>query len=540
MEPANCPNCATDSPSSSEGRDYDRTMNFGVVMGVLGGMALVMLFVLIAVPLARCRRRRTGVSTREDVETSFLTSRRSSFRNQKMPSGPDAFLPLIDPVSTFTWSDLHTKNLRTDSMDQAATYSFPTDKAPTSHKSRGRRSSSVEDEMAEHTEDRACPSHTVTPAVRSPTPPGLPSKIDANTAAGRRSPSSVCPLSTDAGGAIPPMLPLSPVSPASTTPVRSSSRSRWAAQKPGMDPVIEDSGDVSTPSRRLPSPPTSPDQTQPKWKSGRRASLTSTSSTPTTLPFRPRSGTGPSLPLTSAFKTSVRSSASQRSDTHRYASTSTSPYPPPRSRPSSVSMEVTQQTAPEVPRPVDEFRRLSTTDIRHRHPPERSISPGSMHSSRAFVRSSEAGSSRFSAHTRGASLSSLAPFSPSPLNSAIPPPHIPYSTTGRRSQPPSVVWKQQLPQPQPQPQQPALVKRRDSLALRPLPPSAFIASPPNSPPRAPSTRSRSNSVKTEHSLPSRLPPFDPLPPLQFDRKFQPEDREGVERESVSSHREHAP
>jgi len=489
---------------------------------------LVMLFVLIVVPLVRCRKgKRNSRSTRrssrsevlEDIESGFLASRRSSFRNQKMeaPSGPDALLPLIDAVSTFTWSDLRSKNLSADSMDQVGTYSFHTDRATTSHVGPGQRTPAYDDYDMEDDDDDYVRSTASSP-MRTPTPPGLPSKIGASNVVGRASPSGHV-LSTDAAGETPPMLPISPVSPgAPTTPMSSGSRSRRHTMKPFMEPVPEHGSHTSTHSRQLPSPPASPDQDQ-LWRGSRRPPLTGTQSLSSTLPFRPRSGSGPAPPLTNAFEASLlTASPSPDFDAHRS-----------RSRSSSISREAGQQSEG-VLRPVDAFRRMSTTDIRHRHPtyspPERGMAPISVQPTRAYTRSPEPGPSQPSGFNRRASSAASPPtlFSPVPLNTATPPPHSSYQSSADigRTQPPSQAWRSSLP-PRPPSQsqhehQPALVKRGDSRALRPLPPSAF-ASPPTSPPTS-SSHSRTSSVRsveTERSIPVRVPSFNPLPPMEFDR-----------------------
>lgn len=508
MESATCTNCPTEPPlsPSSEDLGYDHSISFGVVMGVLGGMALVMLFVLIVVPLVRCRKGiRNGRSARkssrsDDVESSFLASRRSSFLNQKMeaPSGPRALLPLIHRVSTFTWSDLRSKNLSADSMDQVATYSFHTDKATTSHLEPGQRTPPYDEyNMGDDDDGYTC--STASSPMRTPTPPGLPSKIGASNVVGRASPSGHL-LSTDAGGGSPPMLPVSPVSPgAPAQPMSSSSRSRRHTMKPFMEPVPEHGGHTSPHSRQLPSPPASPDQDQP-LQGTRRPTLTGTHSLSATLPFRPRSGSGPAPQLANAFDPSLLT-ALPSPDFDAHSS---------RSRSSTVSQEGGQQSEG-VLRPAEAFRRMSTTDIRHRRP---TYSPTER----------EPGPSQPSGSGRRASSAAVPPtlFSPVPLNTATPPPHAPYRnpTGSGRSEPSNLTWRSSLP-PRPLPQhepQPALVKRGDSRALRPLPPSAF-ASPPTSP-RPSSSHSRTSSgrsVQTERSLPARVPPFNALPTMEFDR-----------------------
>ncbi|OBZ69894.1 hypothetical protein A0H81_10524 [Grifola frondosa] len=141
--PANCNNCAND-PSIQDG-GQEAQANLGVVVGVLGGMWLVGVVVLIVVPLVRRRNRRRArdiMRSKGDIDSGYQPSRRSSFRHQKMFSGPDAhvLLPLLDPlrpVSTLTWSDLHSRSLSIDSTDGGDTYVSPTNNATTSHRSPG-------------------------------------------------------------------------------------------------------------------------------------------------------------------------------------------------------------------------------------------------------------------------------------------------------------------------------------------------------------------------------------------------------------------
>ncbi|KAI1784344.1 hypothetical protein LXA43DRAFT_225345 [Ganoderma leucocontextum] len=250
------------------------------------------------------------------------------------------------------------------------------------------------------------------PAVRPlPTPPTMP-----GSAASHMAPRTMS------------ISPLSPVSP--STVARNTNYTRSATHKPpGMDTVPED-GDADASEyaetrslHQLPSPPLSPDQ--PHVDARRRGSSVSSSragrqSAPSAPPsHRPRSSTGPSvaLPLTAAFQTSVLRSGSGASASssappsafghgQRHARL-TSSSPPPRSRPSSVSMS--SATGPPRPlpspspapdteqsmaRPVTQaFRRMSTTDIRYRHPlssSSRPGSPGMEGQSRVFMRPSDA------------------------------------------------------------------------------------------------------------------------------------------------------
>jgi len=522
--------------SQSPNDEADNSANLGVVLGVLGGLALTGLFVLIAVPLARYRKRHSRVSTQEDVESGFFGSRRSSFRHQKMqrvevPSGPGVLLPLIDRVSNITWSDLRSKNSSTDSMKEEVDYSFRTDNATTSHIDSG--TPGVDDIGPDIVDQQMMQSGSQS----SPTPPGLPAKIDASTATTTRSSMPSEGPSRQAG---PGMFPLSPVSPVfSSSATRSGSRSKAVTHKPGMEPLMEDTSYHQEGSRQLPSPPSSPDQFQPNWAPGssrRRPGITGSHSSPSTLPFRPRSSTGPSVPLTTAFRTSLLHSNTQSSHmtaaTQRYPSITSSPPPVSRSRASSVSIDAvaTAQSQDAQPQPVIAPRRLSTTDIRHRHPASAAASGGG--TSRAFLRSGEAarspqyqeaGPSSFQRpkYEDAVSYTTSRPERPSPPTHLHSSPR-PLSTSDVSRLPPSsLTWKAQ-PQSQSQ-QQPSLVRRKDSLALRPLPASLFAPPVPSVPSKPPSretssasTRSRSHSVMSERSLPRHIPPLEPLQPLDFD------------------------
>ncbi|KAI0918926.1 hypothetical protein AcW1_003555 [Taiwanofungus camphoratus] len=512
-------------------------------MGVLGGISLVALFVLIVVPLARRRKRRKSrLSSRDDVESRFLSSRRSSSRHQKhqkIPAGPDTLLPFIDPLSTFTLSGLRSKTWIADSMDEVATYSFCTDNATTSHSDPGEQSPGT-DEMGQDNVDAAGVSHSC--PNRPPTPPGLPSKPDASTASARLSHSSIPPSTAGAGHrAGGSMFPLSPVSPVFSNPSGSTGRARAATHRPGMESVAEDSAVRHLVSRQLPSPPSSP-EVQPSLRatmSRRRPDVASGHSSSTTLPFRPHSTTGPStsVPLAPAFQSSLQHSAMQLP----YASSVPQEYPSitglsplhqaSRSRSSTMSVDISPRSETEAQRPIDASRRMSTTDIRYRHPSadeNRATMQGRAHphppESLRIPQYQEAGSSvshRQAMHGHTPSFTTMAsiPRSPPLYPATCLSPRPRTSLDSPRPGPSNVIWKQQpQPQQQQQQQQPALVKRKDSLALRPLPTSPFVHSFSNRPPGPSSSRSRSGSVMSERSLPSHLPPLDPLPPLNFDEK----------------------
>lgn len=524
--------------SNCSPNDGDKSVNLSVVAGVLGVVALVALLVLIAVPLARHHKKRRVVNAREDLESGFFGSRRSSDRHQKMQHiehtlGPDLLFPLIDPASNITWSDLRSKHSNTESVNEVE-YSFRTDNATTSHATL--RTSYVDEMSQDIVDAHMSPSRS----TQGPTPSGFASRIDASTATGGAAYSSTHPGS--AGRPLSAsMFPLSPVSPVFASGVgrSASGRAKPAVHRPGMEPLMEDS-DHQPQSRQLPSPPASPDQPQPLWASSssrRRPSVAGSHSSSSALPFRPRSSTGPSsVPLTAAFQTSMLRS-SYASSSQRYPSVVSSPRPDSRGRASSVALESGSEGQPHDTRPVDASRRMSATDIRHRHPT--GMASGS-DEPRALLRPSnalrtpqlhEAGPSSWQRREQVAAASSTArPASLSPMSQSS---GRPVSVDAARSPlSPALLRHPQQGQTssQPPPQSP-LVRRKDSLALRPLPTSLFATAPSPSPllsppyrplPRTPSsTRTRSHSVMSERSMPRHLPPLDPLPPLEFESGVVP-------------------
>ncbi|KAI0759976.1 hypothetical protein BD413DRAFT_607385 [Trametes elegans] len=555
----------------------------------------------------------------------YLPSRRPSIRHQKMFAGPDAqpLLPLLldplRPLSTLTWSDLRSRSKSPGASTDSESLSLPmpdddlpvrggtlspdaasltTNRATTSHRSTGSSTRSEHwrrDEQGRpiiiSTDDASGARPGAVPfPPPSPTPPGMPSKREYSIAAPRRAslPLPITPTSpADSNQAratlgMPLFAPI-PSASASTSSVSAlarhpSGRPRAGTQKPGMEPVLEDSapdGYADSRSIQLPSPPASPEQGQPHWRgslvslnapatpsssTGRRrpsltASQTAPSTAPSTMSYRPRSSTGPAIPLTAAFQTSVLRSGTQStasSSHHRYPSNITSPSQAmhrerderERTRPSSVA-------SPERPRPAESFRRMSTTDIRHRRP-SRAGDPGAdaetrtrqQEEARAFVRTSEA------ARTTQGQLGSAAGFDPRAstadsgvggLSFTTPPPN-PLSPPALAPTPPrlsvhtrtpsNVTWRPASSGSYQQ-QQPALVRRKDSPALRPIPVSALMhphssgssaGSSPLSPPSAgvaglslSGGRSRSNSVRSTRTLPVQgqgmIPPLEPVAPL---------------------------
>ncbi|KAH9856045.1 hypothetical protein C2E23DRAFT_563976 [Lenzites betulinus] len=654
-----------------------------------------------------------------------LPSRSSPVRHQKLFAGPDArpqlhplLLDPLRPLSalTWSWSDLPSRRARSprarsvapgpspspsamahadaadhsdsDDATDPRSHSHSTTRATTSHRSStSTRPESVRERECRRDElGRPVISDAATTRTRralplpprSPTPPGLPSKREYSIVAARRAslPLPITPTSpSDAAHprAAPPGMPLfAPVPSASSASSQAplagpalarhpSSRHRPTTQKPGMEPVLEDSTPdayayAETRSLQLPSPPASPEQPQPyphfraspssaahlstaslsnpnaapapapstsSSASRRRPSLTASQSAPTaTMPYRPRSSTGPAIPLTAAFQTSVLRSGSQSTAAssaasaghHRYPSIVTSPLalPPPSSlsavphrdatgrvRPSSVSVATGSSSSstgaggllspdsPEMARPSDAFRRMSTTDIRHRRPSQAGagteqnepraflrtadaarttqIQPGLAYDPRAASMSGGPGGPSFttppphplsppalsptpprlSVHTRGASMApSSATWrgSSSSHSSALSPQQpIPYQQYHQQyQQQQQQQYQQQQQQSQQQQQQgPALVRRKDSTALRPLPVSALMG-PPSAGMAALSlaqggggvggSRSRSNSVRSSRTGTSavQLPPMDLGTPLNMSLRSSPEEDEREE------------
>ncbi|KAI0715850.1 hypothetical protein C8Q72DRAFT_179918 [Fomitopsis betulina] len=379
-----------------------------------------------------------------------------------------------------------------------------------------------DDAMADAEHDFVDAQTSAAAANVSPTPPGLPSQIGASTAPARASYSSTPAASAHALHA--GMYPLSPVSP--VLPMSRASRARTSTARPAMDPVAEHAhgssgGDVPH-LRQLPSPPSSPDQREPNSRpsaSRRRPSVTASQPPPSALPYRPRSSTTTSLPLSAAFQTSLLSGTpSNRASMvppthHRYPSLA---VPTPRSRATSVSLEPIPDHSP-LERPSDASRRMSTAELRHRHPPSTaatrpitSSGPGSAASGAERIPEyGEPGPSSYAYRHRSMQLERSPPLFTNPSSPSAP--------SARPFRPLPIPGVQSPSRPSPGDPRPVLVKKRDSPALRPLPASPFapppIASPPG--PKQPTTRMRSSSVMSERSLPRQLPPLAPLPPLDF-------------------------
>ncbi|PIL33371.1 hypothetical protein GSI_03991 [Ganoderma sinense ZZ0214-1] len=507
--------------------------------------------------------------------------------------------------------------------------SVPTKGATVSHGHRTRNTLSGDTRSMNAggaTQGEARPS--LPPSQRIPTPPALPSRRGSPAVTARRAslpitpvspsdrlpssssswsthntamhPAAVRPLPTPptmpgsaASHIAPPPLGISPLSPVSPSSVaRNMGYTRSMTHKPlGMDTVPEDgAADASEYAEtrslhQLPSPPLSPDE--PHVDARRRGSSVSSSrrpsvggrhhGAPTALPtHRPRSSTGPSvaLPLTAAFQTSVLRSGSGTSSSvppssfgqgQRYA-TLTSSLPPPRSRPSSVSVSSAlgpprplpspspfPETDGSMPRPVTEsFRRMSTTDIRTRHPlssSSRPNSPSREGPSRVFMRSpaslgtpqaSEATTSGTSSrpssshrhavvHTppplpsiglgAGGSVvpSSFAPPSSLPLSPTSPPSLSPAGTPVSASTGPQLLvhTHSHARSPGMSTAHPSTVNWKSLASGSRASVASASSQNPNAYPSV--SRSRSNSVRSVRTLPvpPHLPALDALPPLSM-------------------------
>ncbi|KZT00529.1 uncharacterized protein LAESUDRAFT_718080 [Laetiporus sulphureus 93-53] len=370
----------------------------------------------------------------------------------------------------------------------------------------------------------------------SPTPPGVvPTQIGASTAPPASSRSST-PLP-----ALPPshaprhssstMYPLSPVSPVfSPNLARSGSRAR----RPGMEPVLEDSSTdqrVNSESRQLPSPPASPDQPQPTTRGSRRPSLAGSHSSSPALPFRPRSSTvtGPSMLLAGAFRSNPRHSTAPSP----HVSSTLQAHPPSvpsssaqSSRSRATSVDFSSQ-AQDIRPAIDAFRRMSTTDIRQLRPSTAVREDAERE--HAFLRTSDA--LRAPPHYDKAGHSSARKDEPRVAHQSA-------STASASAQAPRPSTSHGHPETRSysHQNQPVLVKRKDSLALRPIPVSHFMQPGVNRTLGGGSTRPRSSSVMSERSLPRPLPPIDPSSPLELSVPFShsSESEEGTKRSTHES------
>ncbi|KAH9889535.1 hypothetical protein C8Q73DRAFT_793733 [Cubamyces lactineus] len=544
--------------------------------------------------------------------------------------GPDAqplrplLLDPLRPISALTWSDLRSRTkspsastcASTDSLssilmlddDPAAApsdqASLATNRATTSHRSSSTRSARDRDHATGRRDELgrpvisedASPTRPALPSPhRSPTPPGLSSKREYSSRSTRRAslPLPITPTSPldstqpHATSGMPPLyaapVPSAPstavaaAGPAAALSRYSVSRPRTTTtQRPGMEPVLEDDAYAETRSLQLPSPPASPEQSQPHWRgihssvhaadasfassssTRRRPSLTATQSAPTAaMPHRPRSSTGPAIPLTAAFQTSVLRSGSQSTaataSAHRYPSIVTAPSSASgRARPSSVSVAITSgggggtgstallsPESPEMTRPTDAFRRMSTTDIRHRRPTHAEQAQGQTGDPPVFGRPFDAARTGTQGHAyvpRTASISISGPsFTTPPPNPLSPPtlaptpPRLSVHTHSMHGHPPSQSSSSSTHSRGPS-GGPALVKRKDSPALRPIPVSALMGGPSSASMGGMSlggSRSRSNSVRstrTGHGYGSaQLPPVDTVTPLTMSWKGSAEE-----------------
>ncbi|TCD66538.1 hypothetical protein EIP91_001259 [Steccherinum ochraceum] len=225
---ANCSNTPQQSDNSQGARDDNDPLSLPVILGVLGGMALVSLVVLLIVPLMRRRRYKQGYRYPGDVEDSISayssrfrpgsllsyigrSKHQPPVRHQYKTPGPDALLPLTLPtVSTFTWSDMRSPRASIDTdeeedVDRFDADSFPTDHATMSHRSEydQRQANSVRSGVSNSNLNahrvRASAARGLPFPQRSPSPPGLvphaPSPVK-HKQAFQAAPISSHPLST--------------------------------------------------------------------------------------------------------------------------------------------------------------------------------------------------------------------------------------------------------------------------------------------------------------------------------------------------------
>ncbi|KAI0079316.1 hypothetical protein K474DRAFT_690038 [Panus rudis PR-1116 ss-1] len=598
-------------------------------------MALIALVVFVIVPVVRRRRARklprdlelassARTSERKPSLLSYL-SRRSPFRHHKRKSaGPETMLPLLPPLSTFTWSDLLSHNQSTetvadDGMEQAEVQSFPTDQATMSHHSKydwydrsgaiGERPQPARSVYGHESAQLSAPGWPS--PQRSPSPPGLPSKAssdhhiptqDAFISAAFPYPSSPQPVVQASSTSLPPATGMDPAHAAKPS---KHSRTRPASVQlpsPPASPPLAPPGQPANLTRsrstRSGSVTTLP-QADLRFSSSRlRPPLITSHSTPTALPFRPPASgvvppsswtpstlapATPSLhpsispsPLTKAFRTDLmgaesRSSSGGDSSSVRYPSITQNDT---GAIPSSISRRRSGSTASEFPpstrthlepryQTPETLRRASVStnpygqqSYHHRPLPSVTSSTtslalggrgdvgdgsGSASSSRAYLRMSASHHTTpqyEEAHTSRGESGALSYFEARPHPSSnlrhdasadggthaqssstvqstqrtlapgirplpIPPgPPTPVSATepssASRQPPPSTP----LSRSSSRSSQPALVRRKDSNALRPLPMSPFLNSPPTSPPVRPVaySRSRQGSVSSLHSV----------------------------------------
>ncbi|CAL1711279.1 unnamed protein product [Somion occarium] len=628
--PAECPNCnQTNSNNQQPSNHRNSSPNLGVITGVLGGLALIAILVFVIVPLVR---RRKGRQARKvgDVESSPTSERRptlfsyisrgpSSLRHhRKTTSGPDQLLPLLPPLSTFTWSDLRSQNTSVDSkaslddedgMEKVEIYSFPTDNATTSHQSRsgwaqGGRSVKTGERPARSAWSAHVSASGLPSPQRSPTPPGLPSEssLPADQDKSAQAPSASAKPNTSLVLSPRPLpfveaftLTVSGIEPLMEHPVKTNKRSSRPASiqlpSPPASPPVSQSSQPGSFSRsrsvRSQSNATLP-QSDVRFNRF-RPPLSSNQSAPTSLPFRPPTSshssslpyspspvvpatpgqsTTQSPPLTGAFRNDLLRSGSSSSGA---GNDSPSRYPavtPSDSTlPTSISRRRSGSTASERPpprvplesrlRPSDMFRRASLSANAPVIPGQRSLTSDASSvmslpigggdgapepsASRAYLRMSgshhttpqyettstsyggQGGSLPYfdpttqrdqsyniqpssSSHTNYNQTYTSTSGSSNPGIRPLPiPPVIPSSSSSSSSSahplPQSILTRDnsQTRKMNSKSAQPNLVKRKDSSALRPLPTSPFLHSPPTSPPLrpvVPSTRSRGGSISS--------------------------------------------
>ncbi|KAH9942231.1 uncharacterized protein BXZ73DRAFT_97650 [Epithele typhae] len=442
---ANCTQCA-DDPSSSSGQ-HQQLPSVPTILGVLGAVAAVAFAVVVAVPLVRRRvARRARAAASWSAKAREERDRRSVAASSAGHKGDPS--PHDHSYGFFAFADDNDEDGESDDEDNGdAIYGDAhTDRATYHHPHVP--SDSTGTGQCCQCYHYQCQCTRVPPRFTTYNPhlprgcgvheqPNAPPPV-------RRAPSHLCPLrppirprsSRPPRPAAPTRAPHPHISPtleraANVRPARSV-RAVLLAAEPGvsssaasmanfrMAPLYEDGdgGDLAeTRSLQLPSPPASPDRGY--GPQARRPSLTGRPTSTSTSSGRPRAGTGPStpLPLTAAFNTSVlKAGGGEGARLGRSASVSGSnrfPAIAPRSRPSSATVRPHAHAGEdaegekEMARPTEAFRRMSTTDIRQRHPYARELEltqPAAGTSASAGRR-----------HRDAAVYSPPAPRSPSPL-----------------------------------------------------------------------------------------------------------------------------
>ena len=588
--------------------------------------------------------RRSWWGFSASCRSSFRQSRHHHHHKEKTGGPYDGLmqplLPELAEVSAFTWSDLHqTKDSGAESVDEldvADASSLPTNHATLSHWStaNSETNSAPSDHpysvlgghsgSANHPKRRRSTVTQLPPsAKRSLSPPGIPPHTSSSPLG--LGPYNLLHVQVSPSGSTispTPTVSLPTAGPGAPTAAFANTLTDKTLSSPSVDmqPVSEDHhvnsklGSASRPaSLQLPSPPASPPQhnyTQlPHLSQSRSGSasrsrsnsqqvadwrftnaqrsrppLSSTLSTPATLPFRPpapRASTSTSgwihpgsqhaglpaatLPLTSAFQSPLSRPGSQTSILQRNPSTLTNTPPSipetsvydgrSRSRPPSIMSErPTRVPQGARPKPVDTLRQesISTSRSARRASMPVSPSPPSSYNLPPAVEE-RPGYSRSNSSLQTPQIESTTHAREGrSVTSSYPDQHRHPSQSDTMDRGP----EQSHPSDQPslnsrdhayqspslhefgnsrrnsvssvvvpgasssRSRQPAFVRREDSQALKPIPAATLLHSPPHSPPRG--SHSRSGSINYVRSRAGSTASFNP--PSSRDR------REGGERD----------